>query len=72
MTGIPISNEDYPTRMDLYNKTKDFGNVLEEYDKGNRSTILSYRKKGMKDSSIQAMQVSNEHAIKVSSIEKNR
>lgn len=55
-TGIPLSNEDYPTRMDLYNKTKDFGNVLEEYDKGNRRIILSYRNKVMIDSNISVKQ----------------
>lgn len=42
-TGIPESNTDYPNKMSAYKNTKDIVNVLEKYDKGNRSKFISYK-----------------------------
>lgn len=41
--GIPKSNEDYPNKMIAYQNTKDIVNVLEQYDKGNRATFITYK-----------------------------
>ena len=43
MRGIPVSNTDYVNKMVLYEKTKNIVNVLEEYDKGKRTTLISYK-----------------------------
>lgn len=41
--GVPESNEDYSNKMMAYKNTKDIVNVLEQYDKGKRSTFIAYK-----------------------------
>ena len=41
--NIPESNEDYSNKMIAYQNTKDIVNVLEQYDKGKRSTFIAYK-----------------------------
>lgn len=43
MRGIPVSNTNYANKMAVYEKTKNIVNVLEEYDKGKRTTFISYK-----------------------------
>ena len=41
--NIPESNKDYSNKMIAYQNTKNIVNVLEQYDKGKRSTFISYK-----------------------------
>lgn len=65
-TGIPESKLDYPNKIIAYRNTKDIKNVLERYDKGKRTTFISYKNLSSPNYNVKqnVLETSNKNMVK--------